>query len=68
MFVEYPFLPEGRKIQYVDEDNQFIIAAKTAAKEKSLDKNMPVGVVLVMDGEIIASEGNGSPFHEKQHL
>jgi len=62
--VKYPYLPEGKEIQYVSMDNEFIQAAKVFAKEHSLDKEMPNSSVIVRDGEIIAAGANGSNYHE----
>jgi deoxycytidylate deaminase len=59
----YPFLPEGRVIGYVPENNPFMLAAKEFARQYSLDKNIPTGAVLVRDGEIIGYGTNGSNYH-----
>lgn len=60
----YPYLPEGRTILYVPDDNQYILEAKKIAKEQSLDKTMPGAAVIVKDGEIIGRGANGSDFHK----
>lgn len=62
--IKYPFLPEGRTILYVPENNQFMQEAKKFAKENSLDKIMPNGSVIVKNGEIIAEAANGSNYHD----
>ncbi len=62
--IEYPYLPEGRKIRYVAMDNVFIQKAKTFAKEHSLDETMPNASVIVKNGEIIAQGANGSDYHK----
>ncbi len=59
------YLPDGRIIKYVANDNEFILAAKTYAKQYSLDKVMPTGAVLVKNGTIIGMGANGSDYHEK---
>lgn len=63
--IEYPYLPEGRCILYVPENNRFIQEAKMFAKENSLDKNVPTGAVLVFNETIIGCGANGSDYHEK---
>ena len=63
--IEYPFMPKGETILYVNDDNEFMRAAKDHAKKNSLDKVMPTGSVIVLDGEIIGRGANGSDFHEK---
>jgi deoxycytidylate deaminase len=63
--IEYPFMnPEG-KIYYVAAENEHMQAAKEFAREKSLDKVMPTGTVLVKDGKVIGRGANGSDYHEK---
>lgn len=62
--IKYPFLPEGRTILYVSEDNEFMQYAKQFAKENSLDKTMPNASVIVKDEKVIAAGANGSDYHE----
>lgn len=62
--IEFPFLPEGRTIEYVPIDNPFIQAAKEFAREHSLDKTMPTGAAIVIFGEVIGLGANGSDYHE----
>lgn len=56
--IEYPYLPEGRDIKYVDINNKFMKAAFYAAKEGSTDLNYPTGAVVVKDGKIIGKGAN----------
>lgn len=63
--IEYPYLPEGRSILYVPDDNIYIQEAKKFAKENSLDKMMPNSSVIVKDNKIIGIGVNGSDYHEK---
>lgn len=63
--IDYPYLPKGKKINYVDENNEFIQAAKNFAKTNSLDKHMPTGSAVVKDGRVIGLGANGSDYHEK---
>lgn len=63
--IEYPFIPAGETILYVAANNRFMKAAKEYAKEHSLDKNMPTGSVIVLEGEVIGRGANGSDYHDK---
>jgi len=63
--IPYPYLPEGRTIEYVPESNQFMASARYLAKFDSLDKTMPGAAVIVKDGEIAGEGANGSNYHEK---
>lgn len=61
---QYPYLPEGRSIEYVSDDNAYMIRAREVAIEQSLDKALKTGAVVV-SGEVIIGEGaNGSTYHE----
>jgi len=62
--IEYPYLPEGRRIKYVSQDNQFILMARKFAQENSLDKTMPGSAIIVKDGEVIGIGANGSEYHK----
>ncbi len=62
--INYPYLPEGRTIQYVPESNPFMIEAKEFARGHSLDKVMPTGSVLIKNNEVIGRAANGSSYHE----
>lgn len=63
--IVYPYMhPEG-EIHYVPADNAFMITAKKIALEKSLDKTMPTGTVIVKEGKVIGHGANGSNYHEK---
>ncbi len=42
-----------------------MVAAKTVAKEHSLDKHVPTGSVLVLGGEVRGLGANGSDYHEQ---
>lgn len=62
--IKYPFLPQGREIKYVPEDNPFIQAAREYARLHSLDDAVKNGAVIVKDGEIIGRGANGSDYHK----
>lgn len=61
--VVYPYLPEGRAIQYVPIENPYMSIAKEIARILSLDKIMPGAVVIVKSDHVIGIEANGSNFH-----
>jgi len=63
--INYPYLPLGRDILYVPENNQYIKIAKEFAKKNSLDKTMPNSSVIVKNNNIIGIGANGSDYHEK---
>jgi len=62
--IKYPYLPEGRSILYVGEDNKYMQEARKCAREHSLDKLMPNGTVIVKNGKIISRGANGSTYHD----
>ncbi len=63
--IEYPYLPEGRTLEYVPITNQHMAAARAYAEENSIDTTMPTGSVLVLNGEIIGRGANGSTYHQE---
>lgn len=63
--INYPYLPKGEKIHYAAADNRFMMAAKDHAKQHSLDKQVPTGSVIVLNGKIIGKGTNGSDYHDK---
>lgn len=62
--VAYPYLPEGRTIQYVPKADLYMQMARTIAKEQSKDKTMPGAAVIVQNGIVIGMGANGSAYHE----
>ncbi len=62
--IEYPYLPEGKKIEYVSANNEFMVMAKKFANEFSLDKNFPTASVLVKGNEVVGMGANGSDYHK----
>ncbi len=64
--MQYPYLPEGRTILYVPEDNKYMSAAREVAESKSTDRNVPTGAVIVDEGgEILVREANQSALKNK---
>ena len=72
MSIEYPYLPEGREIKFVPEDNEFMVAAKEISMQAA-DKQHPTGAVIVKNKEIIGRGCNYAfigtfPFLIKTHF
>ena len=63
--IKYPYLPEGRTIEYVDQLDVYINVARIYAKHRSLDKTMPGAAVIIRDLEMLGFGANGSDHHEK---
>lgn len=55
--IEFPYLPDGREIEYVADSNEFMQAAQALAKESTCTKQK-TGAVIVRDGKIIAQGSN----------
>lgn len=62
----YPYIPEGRTIDYVDSNNLIMLLARTYAKNHSLDKTMPGAAIIVKDGKILGMGANGSNYHKEK--
>ncbi|MFA6160532.1 MAG: deaminase [Parcubacteria group bacterium] len=65
--VKYPYLPEGKTILYVSEDNLFMMEAMRIRNTQSTDKWHPTGAVIVKDGKILGGGANQSGF-KNPHL
>ena len=62
--IEYPYMPSGRRILYVDSDNEYMQLAKEHARGHSLDEIMPGAAVIVKEGKVIGIGANGSNYHK----
>ncbi|OGI58259.1 hypothetical protein A3C60_01980 [Candidatus Nomurabacteria bacterium RIFCSPHIGHO2_02_FULL_37_45] len=62
--VKYPYIPEGRIVLYVGEDNTYMQEAKQYVHKHSLDSTMPTGSAIVMNGVVIGLGANGSDYHK----
>ena len=51
--IKYPYLPEGRTILYVPEDNIYIQEAKKFSFEHATDRRYPSGALIVLGGEVV---------------
>jgi deoxycytidylate deaminase len=58
MAINYPYLPEGRTIIYISEDNFFMKASIKTARDLSKDKLQSTGAVIVKDNKIIGRGAN----------
>ncbi|TSC84609.1 MAG: hypothetical protein G01um101417_140 [Parcubacteria group bacterium Gr01-1014_17] len=65
MAIQYPYLPEGRTVEYVSADNQFMRAAHEYALAHSLDDFQKTGSVVVKNGRIIGQGANGNRYHQE---
>lgn len=57
--IEYPYLPEGKVIDYTTAEDPFMLEAKLARETLAGDSLFPVGIALVKDGKVLAKGGNG---------
>lgn len=64
----YPYLPEGRQIRLVPEDNAFMAEAKKIREKDSTDLMNPTGAILVKNGKIIARAANKAKIKNKKLL
>jgi deoxycytidylate deaminase len=64
--IKYPYLPEGREILYVTEDNEFMKAAKQASLDLSTDVQHPTGAVVVKEGKIVGRGANQAGYKNKK--
>jgi deoxycytidylate deaminase len=64
--IKYPYLPEGREIHYVTEENEFMKAAKDVSLELSTDIQHPTGAVVVMNGKIVGRGANQAGYKNKK--
>lgn len=60
--IEYPYMPAGRTILYVQADNPFMAAAFNIMKAESTDEQNPTGAVVVKNGIIIGRAANQAGF------
>lgn len=62
--ISFPYLPEGRKIDFVEESNPFMQIA-LAEKAKSNDQLYPTGAVVVKDGKVVGQAHNRAGYKHK---
>ena len=58
--IKYPYLPEGKTIEYVDGSNSFMKRAKEVARTSN-DQSFPTGAVITCDNEILTEASNKTP-------
>ncbi len=66
--MQYPYLPEGRTINYVSVENVFMKEAMRLRNEESTDMQHPTGAVVVKDGMVIGRGANQSALRNKRLL
>ena len=62
--ITYPYLPKGRTILYVPEDNPYMRIAREYAIANSLDEAVKTGSVIVKGNMIVGQGANGSDYHK----
>ncbi len=63
MTIAYPYIPAGKTILYVGEDNKLMAAAKEFARANNTVKHIG-GAVIVKNGRIIGRGSNGAGYHK----
>jgi deoxycytidylate deaminase len=61
--INYPYIPQGQVILYVNVSNHYMALAREFARENSLDAVMPGAAVVVRDGIVLGAGANGSDYH-----
>jgi deoxycytidylate deaminase len=62
--IAYPYIPDGKSIAYVTEDDGYMQEAQSEALEHSLDVAVKTGAVVVRGAQIIGRGANGSDYHK----
>ncbi len=65
MTIQYPYIPTGWTISYVDDSNVFMQEAKRWRNTESSDSVQPTGAVIVKNGEIVSGGANQSRLRYK---
>lgn len=60
-----PYLPPGRELKYVPENNEYMRMAKAMAQELSTNPNTKTGAVIIKNNRICGWGANESGFHKK---
>jgi deoxycytidylate deaminase len=66
MKIEYPYIPKGRSMLYVSDENPFMAEAMHIRNTGSADKLHSTGAVVVKDGKILSSAANQPRFKNKK--
>lgn len=66
MEINYPYLPEGRIIEYVPANDPFMAEATKVRNELSTELNHPTGAVIVLNGQVIGRAANQSSLKNKK--
>ncbi len=65
--IPYPYLPLGREILYVDQDNPYMKEAEQIARTSN-EKQQPTGAVIVCNNTIIAQASNQNPLTSERMI
>ena len=66
--IKYPYLPDGRTIVFVSQENPFMAEAKKFMIANSTDLNHSTGAVVVLGDRIIGHAANQSALKNKKLL
>ncbi|MEI6304426.1 MAG: deaminase [Candidatus Taylorbacteria bacterium] len=66
--MNYPYMPEGRSVEYVSSNNLYMKEAMKLCEEKSTDTQHPTGAVVVRDGVILGKGANQSAIKNSKLL
>lgn len=62
--IKYPYLPEGKTVEYVPLTHPYMILARAYALEHSLDDAVKTGSAIFKDGILLGRGANGSDYHK----
>ena len=65
MTIDYPYVPKGRSINYVQLDNPYMHRAYLYARRYSIDDAMPNASVAVRKGKVLVQAAHGNMHHKK---
>ncbi|MEN9614075.1 MAG: hypothetical protein RLZZ347_382 [Candidatus Parcubacteria bacterium] len=65
MTIQYPYIPTGRTILYVNDGNEFMQEAKRWRNTQSSESVQPTGAVIVKNGKIVSGGANQSRLRSK---
>lgn len=66
--MNYPYMPDGRGVEYVSGDDVYMQEAERLSREESTDVQHSTGAVVVMKGDIIGKGANQSALKSKKLL
>jgi len=64
--INYPYLPTGKKIEYVTLDNKFMKIARNFALSNLINKSLPItGSVITKEDKVLGFGASGGEYHKK---